>query len=193
MEGGFPSSLPYVPGAQTAVMNTSTIKPLMPVYFSERWRDKPMRLVAVERGWDAPLPSWLERGRQLGSGFTGEYLLTNSIFSQLLEVALIIHKQHFNLLSQCWQRVPAWSESAWGGPLKAKASWSLSGIIKYLLIEFITALPKRKVVFHSNFERTGEVGEGGPCRKNNLLFYFQMFQSSAYLMYSKPLQNFVTF
>lgn len=60
-----------------------------------------MRLFAVEQGWDVPLPSWLERGRQLGSGFMAEHLLTNSIFSQLLEVALIVHKQHFNLLSQC--------------------------------------------------------------------------------------------
>lgn len=41
---------------------------------------------------------------------------------QLLEVALILHKQNFNLLGQCWQYVPLEGGSAWGGPLKEKAS-----------------------------------------------------------------------
>lgn len=56
-------------------MNTSTIKLLMPVYFSEEGSSKAMMLVAVEQEWDVPLPRWLGRGRQAGSGFMGEYLL----------------------------------------------------------------------------------------------------------------------
>lgn len=64
--------------------------------------------------------------QELGWGFVGGHLLANDIFSCLLEVVLITHKQHCSLLNQCWQHIPAWSQSLWGSPLKEKAIWSLT-------------------------------------------------------------------
>lgn len=47
---------------------------------------------------------------------------------------------------------------------RKQAEACLGRNIKCLLMEFITALPKSKIVFHSNFEGIGVTREGDPCR-----------------------------
>jgi len=65
VEGGLPHSLLQLPGAQTAAMNTSTTKFLVPVCLSEEGSRKPVSLFAAERGWNISMPRWLGAGTRV--------------------------------------------------------------------------------------------------------------------------------